>query len=64
MSREDEARYHHLLNGLKVLREAKAHGITDNLMEREREIRLATETVSDPKLRAELLKQCDDLLDD
>jgi hypothetical protein len=63
MNRLDDANIEHLRNGLRLLRIAKAQGLTDNLMAREREIRREAQTVSDPKLRADLLKQCDELLD-
>jgi hypothetical protein len=63
MNRLDDANVEHLRNGLRLLRIAKAQGLTDNLVAREQEIRREAQTVSDPKLRADLLKQCDDLLD-
>jgi hypothetical protein len=63
MNRLDDANVQHLRNGLRLLRIAKAQGLTDNLIAREQEIRREAQTVSDPELRADLLKQCDDLLD-
>jgi hypothetical protein len=64
MNRLDDARDKHLLDGLRLLRIAKdKQGLTDNLIAREREIRREANTISDPKLKADLLKQCDDLLD-
>ncbi len=64
MNRLDDATHKHLLNGLRLLRIAKEQGLTDNLMAREREIRREAMTVSDPNMRADLLKQCDELLAD
>jgi hypothetical protein len=63
MNRLDDANVQHLRNGLRLLRIAKEQGLTDNLMAREQEIRREAQAVSDPELRADLLKQCDDLLD-
>jgi hypothetical protein len=63
MNRLDDANVQHLRNGLRLLRIAKEQGLTDNLRAREQEIRREAQAVSDPGLRADLLKQCDDLLD-
>ena len=63
MSRLDDAKTEYLRNGLKLLRIAKERGLIDNLVAREREIRSEVKTIADPILQAELLKQCDDLLD-
>lgn len=63
MNRLDDARDKHLLDGLRLLRIAKEkQGLTDNLIAREQEIRREVKTIADPALRAELLRQCDDLL--
>jgi hypothetical protein len=63
MNRLDDAKAAYLRNGLRLLRIAKEKGLTDNLMAREQEIRREVKTIADPVLQAELLKQCDDLLD-
>jgi hypothetical protein len=63
VNRLDDAKVEHLRNGLRLLRIAKEQGLTDNLLAREREIRREATTIADPALRAEVLKQCDDLLD-
>jgi hypothetical protein len=63
MNRLDDAKVAYLRNGLRLLRIAKEQGLTDNLLAREREIRRGVLAISEAKLRAELLKQCDDLLD-
>jgi hypothetical protein len=63
MNRLDDAKVAYLRNGLRLLRIAKEQGLTDNLLAREREIRREVLAISEAKLRAELLKQCDDLLD-
>jgi hypothetical protein len=63
MNRLDDAKVAYLRNGLRLLRIAKEQGLTDNLTAREREIRREVLTISEDKLRDELLKHCDDLLD-
>ena len=59
----DQATSKHLLNGIRLLRISKEQGLTKTLMLREQEIRGAAEAIDDPLLRAEVIRQCDALLD-
>jgi hypothetical protein len=60
-SDDDRAKYARLAILLTSKRTAKNNGFIENMMEHEQAIRLESNTIGDPKLKADLLKQCDDL---